>query len=291
MWLSFMKQTIFRLIPDKMYLNIKFFKNFGRFINFDNPQTYNEKLQWLKIYNRNPFYNLIVDKYRVKDYVNKQIGSEHVIRLLGVWNHFDEIDFEQLPNQFVLKCNHDCGGIVICKDKSTLNKKAAKKLLESHLKNNYYWDHREWPYKDVKPVIFAEEYMVDESGYELKDYKWFCFNGEPKVLFIAQDRDNPNEETKFDFYDMNFQHLPIRNGHPNANNIINKPAGFEEMKELARKLSAGIPHVRVDFYNINGHIYFGEMTLFHWGGFVKFDPQEWDNIFGNWITLPSKQQK
>ena len=278
---------ICRVIPDKVYLNLKYYKNFGKFINFDNPQSYNEKLQWLKIYNRDPLYNLIVDKYRVKKFVADIIGNNHVIPLLGVWNHFDEIDFDKLPNQFVLKCNHDCGGIVICKDKALFDKESAKRLLERHLKQNYYWDHREWPYKDVKPLIFAEEYMVDESGYELKDYKWFCFNGEPKVLFIAQDRDNPDEETKFDFYDMDFNHLPIKNGHPNANNINEKPTGFEEMMELARKLSSGIPHVRVDFYNINGHIFFGEMTLFNWGGFVKFEPQEWDYIFGSWVNLPT----
>lgn len=281
-------KKIFRIVPDKIYLNIKFLKNFGKFINFTNPQTYNEKLQWLKVYDRNPFYNIIVDKYSVKEYVAKKIGEEHVIKLLGVWDKFDDIDFDSLPNQFVLKCNHDCGGLVICKDKGTFDILAAKKKLESHLKNNYYWDHREWPYKDVKPLIFAEEYMVDESGYELKDYKWFCFNGEPKVLFIAQDRDNPSEETKFDFYDMDFKHLPIENGHPNANAIKEKPQGFEIMRKLAKKLSKGIPHVRVDFYNINGHIYFGEMTLFHWSGFVKFKPQEWDNTFGSWIDLPEK---
>lgn len=283
-------KKIFRIVPDKIYLNIKFLKNFGKLINFTHPRTYNEKLQWLKVYDRNPFYNIIVDKYRVKEYVTKKIGEEHVIKLLGVWDKFDDIDFDSLPNQFVLKCNHDCGGLVICKDKGTFDIIAAKKKLESHLKNNYYWDHREWPYKDVKPLIFAEEYMVDESGYELKDYKFFCFNGEPKVLFIAQDRDNVNEETKFDFYDMDFNHLPIKNGHPNANVIQEKPAGFEKMKELGMKLSKGIPHVRVDFYNINGRIYFGEMTLFHWSGFVKFEPSEWDTIFGNWIKLPLRKK-
>lgn len=281
-------RNVSKLLPDKLFLNIKFFKNFGRLINFSNPQSYNEKLQWLKVYDRNPLYNEIVDKYKVKEFVAKTIGEDHVIKLLGVWNHFDEIDFDKLPNQFVLKCNHDCGGLVICKDKSKFDKEAARKKLEAHLHNNYYWDHREWPYKDIKPLIFAEEYMVDESGYELKDYKWFCFNGEPKVLFIAQDRDNPKEETKFDFYDMDFHHLPIKNGHPNANIIKEKPEGFDTMKKLAKKLSKGIPHVRVDFYNINGHIYFGEMTLFHWSGFVKFEPEEWDYKFGSWITLPEK---
>ena len=275
-----------RVIPDKVFINIKFFKFFGHFVDFKNPKTYNEKLQWLKIYNRDPLYNTFVDKYLVKEYVAKKIGEQYIIPLLGKWNSFDEIDFDKLPDQFVLKCNHDCGGIVICRDKSSFDKVAAKKKLEEHLKENYYWQHREWPYKDVKPCIFAEKYMVDESGYELKDYKWFCFDGEPKALYIAQDRENENEDTKFDFYDMAFNHLPIKNGHPNANAIKEKPEGFEEMYKLAQVLSKGIPHVRVDFYNINGKIYFGELTLFHMSGFVKFEPKEWDKIFGDWIKLP-----
>ena len=275
-----------RVIPDKVFINIKFFKFFGHFVDFKNPKTYNEKLQWLKIYNRDPLYNTFVDKYLVKEYVAKKIGEQYIIPLLGKWNSFDEIDFDKLPDQFVLKCNHDCGGIVICRDKSSFDIVAAKKKLEEHLKDNYYWQHREWPYKDVKPCIFAEKYMVDESGYELKDYKWFCFDGEPKALYIAQDRENENEDTKFDFYDMAFNHLPIKNGHPNANAIKEKPEGFEEMYKLAQVLSKGIPHVRVDFYNINGKIYFGELTLFHMSGFVKFEPKEWDKIFGDWIKLP-----
>lgn len=166
-------KTLSKIIPDKFFINLKFKRFFGRFVNFNNPQTYNEKLQWLKLYNRNPLYNVLVDKYRVKKYVKEKIGSQYVIPCLGVWNHFDEIDFDSLPEQFVLKTNHDCGGVVVCKDKSGFDFKAAKKKLEHHLKNNYYWEHREWPYKDVKRVIFAEKYMVDESGYELKDYKWF----------------------------------------------------------------------------------------------------------------------
>lgn len=231
----------------------------------------------------------MVDKYRVKKYVKEKIGSQYVIPCLGVWNHFDEIDFDSLPEQFVLKTNHDCGGVVVCKDKSGFDFKAAKKKLEHHLKNNYYWEHREWPYKDVKRVIFAEKYMVDESGYELKDYKWFCFDGEPRFLFIAQDRDNVEEDTKFDFYDMEFNLMPFTNGHPNSGVKREIPIGFDKMKKLAAKLSEGMPHVRVDFYNINGKIYFGEMTFFHWSGFVKFEPEEWDYKLGSYIRLPVKK--
>lgn len=282
-------KTISKIIPDKFFINLKFKRFFGRFVNFNNPQTYNEKLQWLKLYNRDPLYNVLVDKYRVKKYVEEKIGSQYVIPCLGVWNHFDEIDFDSLPEQFVLKTNHDCGGVVICKDKSSFDFKAAKKKLEHHLKNNYYWEHREWPYKDVKRVIFAEKYMVDESGYELKDYKWFCFDGEPRFLFIAQDRYNVEEDTKFDFYDMEFNLMPFTNGHPNSGVKREIPIGFDKMKTLAAKLSEGMPHVRVDFYNINGKIYFGEMTFFHMSGFVKFEPEEWDYKLGSYIRLPVKK--
>lgn len=281
-------KTISHIIPDRIYIDIKFLKFFGKVVNYKSPLTYNEKLQWLKLYDRRPLYTLVVDKYLVKDYVSKIIGEEHVIPVLGKWDNFDEINFDELPNQFVLKCNHDCGGIVICRDKSQFDREKAKQIINHHLKTNYYWEHREWPYKNVKPVIFAEKYMVDESGYELKDYKWFCFDGEPKILFIAQDRSKPNEETKFDFYDMDFNLLPFTNGHPNSNTKRTRPQGFEEMKALASKLSAEFPHVRIDFYNINGQIYFGEYTLFHWSGFVKFEPNEWDYTLGSWIHLPKK---
>ena len=257
----------------------------GKWLNFKNPQTYNEKLQWLKLYNRKPEYTRMVDKYEAKKYVAEIIGEEHIIPTLGVWDSVDEIDFNTLPQQFVLKCTHDSGGIVICKDKSLLDIDAAKRKLRKGLKHNYYYQNREWPYKDVKPRIIAEQYMEDESGYELKDYKWFCFDGVPKALFIATDRGAANEETKFDFFDADFNHLPFTNGHPNATRTIAKPKGFEKMKKLAAILSKGHPHLRVDFYDINGHIYFGELTFYHWSGMVKFEPEEWDYTFGSWIDL------
>ena len=203
---------------------------------------------------------------------------------MGLWEKFDDIDFSQLPNQFVLKTTHGCGGIIICKDKSKLDITAARKVIKFSFKHNYFAYGREWPYKSVKPRIIAEEFMVDESGVELKDYKFFCFDGEPKAMYIARDRPH---DTRFDFFDMDFNHLPLTNGHDNATKIIPKPQNFELMIELARKLSKDIPHVRVDLYNINGKVYFGELTFFHWGGMVPFEPEEWDYTFGNWINLPS----
>lgn len=272
---------------DKRYLKILFRNMMGKECNFDNPQSYNEKLQWLKIYDRNPIYTQLVDKYEVRKFIVERIGDEYLIPCLGVWNHFDEIDFSKLPEQFVLKCTHDSGGLIICKDKSKLDIKQAKKKIEHCLRRNYFWNNREWPYKDVKPRIIAEQYTVDESGYELKDYKIFCFDGVPKALFIATDR---GIDTKFDFFDTEFRHLPFTNGHPNADRSIEEPKNYKEMLRIAGILSKGIPQVRVDLYNVNGKILFGEMTFFHWSGFVPFVPEEWDYKFGSWITLPEESK-
>ena len=252
-----------------------------------NPQTFNEKLQWLKIYDRKPIYTTMVDKYEVKNYVADKIGDEYIIPTLGVWDSFDEIDFDSLPDQFVLKCTHDSGGLVICKDKSKLNKEKAKKKIELSLNRNYYYHGREWAYKDVKPRVIAEKYMEDKNSKDLKDYKFFCFDGKVKAMFIATDRFTQGVETKFDFYDTNFEHLPFTNGHPNAECVIEKPKHFEKMKELAEILSKGIPQIRVDFYEIDDEVYFGELTFFHWSGMVPFVPEKWDYVFGEWIELPT----
>lgn len=273
-------------INDETYLRIAYRIAMGKKLDLKNPQSFNEKLQWLKLYDRKPEYTMMVDKQAVKDYVANLIGEEYIIPTLGVWNNADEINFSKLPNQFVLKCTHDSGGLVICTDKSKLNIAQARNKLNGCLKHNFFWGQREWPYKDVKPRIIAEKFMVDESGTELKDYKFFCFDGEPKAMFIATDRSDPNEETKFDFYDMDFNHLPFTNGHPNSTKEIKKPDGFDDMKKLAAKLSEGIPHVRVDLYNINGKLFFGELTFSHWSGLVPFVPEEWDYKFGSWINLP-----
>lgn len=272
-----------RLFPDELYLKMLFPLRTGYKLNLKNPQTFNEKLQWLKLNNRKPEMVKMVDKVDVKEYVAKIIGEEYIIPTLGVYNSVDEIDFDSLPNQFVLKCTHDSGGIVICSDKSKLDIEAAKAKLRRGLKVNYYYQNREWPYKQVKPRIIAEQYMVDESGYELKDYKFFCFDGEVKLLFIASDRGSKTEETKFDFFDTNFNHLPFTNGHPNSTKKIAKPQGFEEMKKIAALLSKGHPHLRVDLYDINGKIYFGELTFYHWSGMTPFEPMEWDYKLGEWI--------
>lgn len=276
----------YRNMPDDVYLKRKFKIIMKKELDLDNPQTFNEKLQWLKLYNRKPIYTQMVDKLGAKDYVAERIGSDYIIPTLGVWDSFDDIDFDSLPDRFVLKCTHDSGGLVICRDKAAFNKKAAKKKINKSLKKNYYYSGREWPYKDVKPRIIAEAYMEDEKTAELRDYKFFCFNGKPKALFIATDRQTAGTEVKFDFFDMDFNHLDFRQGHPNAETYPEKPINFDEMKRLAQVLSEGLPHLRVDFYEVNGRIYFGELTFSHFSGMVPFHPEEWDYTFGCWIELP-----
>lgn len=273
------------ILSDKAFLKIKYRVNIGKKLDLDNPVTFNEKLQWLKLYDRKPIYTQMVDKYEAKQYAAKIIGEEHIIPTFGVWNTFDKIDFDALPDQFVLKTTHGCGGNVICRDKSKFDKKRARRIIEKSLKRNHFVYEREWPYKNVKRRIIAEKFMVDESGVELKDYKFFCFDGVPKFLFIVTGRPY---DTRFDFFDMDFNHLPFTHGYPNSSKPTIKPKGFEEMNKLASKLSQNLAHIRVDFYDINGHIYFGELTFSHHGGFVPFNPQEWDYKVGEWLNLPPK---
>ena len=277
-----------KFLPDVPFLKLKYRVAMKKKLNLKKPVTYNEKLQWLKLHDRKPIYTDMVDKFEAKRYVAERIGEEYIIKTLGVWDHFDEIDFDKLPERFVLKCTHDSGGLVIVKDKNNLDKAAAKEKIEKCLKRNFYYAGREWPYKNVKPRVLAEEYMEDSKTAELRDYKFFAFNGKVKALFIASERQKENEETKFDFFDAEYNHLPVRNGHPNAEIPPEKPKNFEKMKAFAEKLSEGIPHLRVDFYEVDGKIYFGELTFSHWSGMVPFEPEEWDKTFGDWIELPNK---
>ena len=280
-------KKVVRLIPSKIWLSYLFKSKMGYPMDWKNPKTFNQKLQWLKVYDRNPLYTTMVDTYEVKKYVAEKIGEEYIIPTLGVWDNFDQIDFDVLPDQFVLKCTHDSGGLIICRDKAKLDKVAARKMFKVCLSRNPYDVSREWPYKNVKPRIIAEQYMENEATHDLRDYKFFSFDGDTKAMFIATERASDTEETKFDFFDMDYNHLDFRNGHPNADVLPEKPACFDEMHALANKLSKGIPQVRVDFYEVNGRVYFGEMTFFHWSGMKPFEPEKWDRIFGDWIKLPT----
>ena len=274
-----------RRLSDEQYLRMQYKALMGKRLDLDSPRTFNEKLQWLKLHDRNPLYTKLVDKYAVKEWVVERIGEEHVVPTYAKWERAEDIDISGLPERFVLKTNHDCGGIAICRDRSTFDLDAARRKLSEHLSRNYYWGCREWPYKDVVPCVFAEEYLdpVDGMG-DLADYKYFCFSGEAKAMFVATNRFGEGE-TRFDFFDMEYRHLPFTNGHPNADVEPTKPVSFDEMREMAELLSAGIPQVRVDFYESMQGTYFGEMTFSHWGGQVPFDPPEWDDILGSWIDL------
>lgn len=282
---------ISRLLPDKIYLSWVFKHSFGKPLDLQNPQTYNEKLQWLKLYDRNPIYSKLVDKYEVRDFVRNTIGEQYLVPLLGIYKKVSEIDFSNLPNQFVLKCTHDSGTVIICKDKQTFNVIGAKKKLKKALKKNFFFVGREWPYKSIRPRIICEKLIKTNDEKPPMDYKIFCFMGEPKFAFLASDR---GQNTKFDFFDIDWKRQELKQHYPTSNYIFEKPSQWAEMLELAKILSEGIPHVRVDFYNdMNDQILFGELTFFHFSGFVKFEPESYDYLLGNWIdlSLVGKPQK
>lgn len=273
---------------DERYLRWYYYLNMRKSLNLKAPTTYNEKINWLKLYDHNPLYTILVDKLKVKDYVIKKIGAEHVIQTLGVWKRAEDIDWDTLPNRFVLKTTQGGGniGVMICRDKSKFDIAKATAKMNAALKQDLYTSSREWPYKNVEPLIFAEEYMEDEHG-ELRDYKFFCFNGKCKMLFVATERQT-RKEPFFNFFDEHYNPLPLKQGHPVNPIIPEKPNGFDEMVRIAEELSIGLPHVRMDLYAINGKVYFGEYTFYHFGGVVPFEPAEWDEKIGFWLKLPVK---
>lgn len=276
------------LMPDVLYLKLLFPLRTGYKLNLKNPRTFNEKLQWLKLYYRKPELSRLVDKFEVKNYVSEKIGEKYIIPTLGVWDSFDEINFDELPNQFVLKTTHDQGGVVICLDKNSFDFNLANKKLTSHLRITHtYSKSKEWVYKNVKPRIIAEQYMTDASSGELIDYKFFCFGGEVKALFVATDRQKKDEKVKFNFFNSDFKPIDLVQKHPENPSVISKPVTFEVMKEKASVLSENHPHLRVDFYEINGELYFGELTFFHHSGLEPFYPKKWDYVFGSYIDLNS----
>ena len=280
---------ISRLIPDKPYLKLMYRAVNGEKLNLDNPKTFTEKLNWLKLYNRNDMYTELVDKYLVRNYVSKKIGDEYLLPLLGVWDSVDDIDFEMLPEQFVVKCNHNSGtGFYLCKDKSLMNKNHVVNGLRKGLRENFYYRYREWPYKNVKRKIIAEPFMYNTNGEPLVDYKVFCFNGVPKVLQVNSNRFS-EESVCTDFYDTEWNYLHIQEGgnglYPCAGDIFEKPNFLLELLKISSILSYGIPHLRVDFNCWNNRLYFSELTFFHNAAMNPFYPSEWNDMFGSWIDI------
>lgn len=276
-------------LPEKTYLRLYYFFNMKKPLHLKRPRTFNEKLQWLKLYDRNPLYTKLVDKYEVKQYVAERIGEEHVAKVLAKWNTPEEISFDTLPKKFVLKITQGGGnnGVFIIKDKKSADVDKIRKDLKEAMKYDLYKLSKEWPYKNVKRRIIAEEYLEDTETGELRDYKFLCFNGVVRVLYVATERQT-REEPYFNFFDENYNSLEFTNGHPRAHIPPAKPAMFEQMKLIAETLSKGLPHVRVDLYQADYKIYFGEFTFYHMGGVFPFEPAKWDYILGSWLQLPPK---
>lgn len=274
-----------RFVPDKLYIRCMFKEQLGYWPNLRKPVTFSEKLQWLKLYDHNPLYTTMVDKYAVKNYVAQIIGEEYIIPTLGVWDSFDEIDFDMLPNQFVLKCTHDSGGLVICKDKFQFDKKKARDKIQKSLSTDYYLLGREWPYKNVPRRIIAEKYMEDSGTKELRDYKFFCFGGQVKCYKIDFDRTFEHHANYFD-KEGNLIYAGEEVCPPVFNKKLNSSLNIQEMQKLAEKLAENLPFLRADFYDVDGKIYFGELTFFPASGFGKFKPEQFDYELGKWMTIP-----
>lgn len=271
-------------MDDEKFLRKQYYFKLKKKLNLDNPKTFNEKLQWLKLYDRNSEYTKMVDKYEVKKYVADMIGEEYIIPTLGIYDRFEDIDFNELPDQFVLKCTHDSGGVVICKDKSKFDYKSAKRKLTKSLKKNFFYFAREWPYKNVKPRIIIEKYMESKENKELLDYKLMCFNGKVRCSFVCIDR-NDKDGLKVNFYDEDWNFMNFRRHYENSERNIEKPYNYEQMKVIAEKLSKNIRFLRVDFYEIDNKLYFGELTFYPGAGYEEFKPEEYDTILGSWINL------
>jgi|SRR5699024_6844872 len=283
----FNRKGFFNKMSDEKFLKYFYKIRTGKTLNLYNPTTFNEKLQWLKIHDRKQIYTEYVDKYSVRKHVQNLIGKEYLIPLLGKFDSFDQINFNKLPNQFVLKCSHDSGGLVICKDKKTLDIKKSRKKIEKSLRRNYYYYGREWVYKNIKPRIICEEYLSDNyfNNSSLVDFKFYCFNGEPYYCQVIQGR---GLHETIDFYDMSWNHMPFNGTRPlpMSNKKMEKPQKLNEMIGIARKLSQNIPFIRVDLYYVNKRIYFGELTFFPSSGIGCFQPHEWNKKLGELIRLP-----
>lgn len=288
-WIRFMWHYSPMWKNEELYLKILYRLNLGRSLNLKNPKRFTEKLQWLKLYYHNPMITNMADKYEVKKYLTDRIGSEYVIPAYGVWNTFDEIDFDSLPDQFILKCTHDSGSFYICKDKKTFNKEAARAKLEGGLRRSYYWNNREWVYKNIKPRIIAEKYIDSLGQTNSLEYKLSCFNGKVKFVTLCGGIAHAAYELRSnDHFTPDWERLNWYAFYKPKGGDIPKPAIVDKIIELSEKLAKDLPHVRVDWYVHNGQLYFGEFTFYTWAGFPIFTPDEWDEKLGSWIQLPEK---
>lgn len=271
-----------KLFDDKLYLKLKYRLIFGKELNIDSPSLFNEKLNWLKLYNRNPKFTMMVDKYWVKEFIAEKIGSQYVVPCYGCYSEVDEIDFSKLPERFFLKSTHDSGGGILVDKKKGIDIKAIRKRFNHKTlkRKNWFWHLREWPYKNLEPKILAEEYLDEGTSLELRDYKFYCFNGNPMYMYIT----NKGKHIYENFYDMDFNPIDMAHGFDRRCPEYSVPDNFAEMKTLASKLSVGHPFIRIDFFNVNGRLYFGEFTFYDWGGMKPLN-DKWEITLGNLINL------
>lgn len=276
-----------RFLPDKSYIKLYYRLRVGRKLNMNNPTTLNEKLQWLKFNYRFPLQSIVSDKLLVREYVKDKIGEKYLIPLIGSWKKYDDIDFSMLPEKFVLKCNHDSGGLVVCNDKEKLNHIEAKRKIEKSLSSNFFYIGREYQYRNIKPMILCEKFISDNGNVPM-DYKIYCFNGVPDVILVCKDRFSKNtHRASYYFFDQEWQFQPLNKGDENIKNVdINKPKNLDEMIDIAKKLSKDFVFARIDLYNIDGKIYFGEITLSPNSGFDPDIKYETDLIFGQKLEIP-----
>lgn len=283
-----MADTNKTLIPDKPYIKKLYEIKTGKKLNLKNPQTFNEKLQWLKLHNRKTIYTTMVDKYLVKEYVSNIIGDEYLIPTIAVYDKPEDIDFDVLPNQFVLKTTHDSGGVVVCKDKNSLDINKVREFLQYRQSINFYKTSREWPYKNVKKRIIAEQFIKDDLKSELRVYKVFNFNGTPKIIQTINGDKTDHEY--INYYDTEWNLLKLKQNFPNGP-IDDKPVCLREILELSAKLAGDIPFIRTDFYEVKGKVLFSEFTFFSDAGFANFEPEEWDIKLGSMLDLHRKKKK
>lgn len=281
------KKIIF--LTDKFFIKMKYYYVFHKKLNLQNPQSFNEKLQWIKLYDRNIIYSTLVDKYEVKKYLKDKIDNSMIIPTLGIYDCWKQIDFSKLPNSFVIKCTHNSGGVVIVNDKEKLDYKNAKRIIEKSLKSNFYYYAREWPYKNVKPRIIIEK-LLNNNGKEINDYKFQMFNGELGYSFVCTNREK--NDVKYTFFDKNKNFIEVTQCSKKYDKYNAKlPEKYDIMLNIAKKLSKNIPEIRIDFYEINNKVYFGEFTFFDSGGFGIFEPDEWDFKFGSMLNLNINSKK
>ena len=281
------RRVLINSLSDKLYLQLVYYRNLKRILNLKRPKLFSEKLQWLKLYDRKDFYHNMVDKYEAKKFIVERVGEQNVIQTLGLWEEFEKIDFDILPDKFVLKCTHDSGSFYICKDKSNLDKEVLKRKLLRNFELDYFYNSREWPYKGIKARIIAEPLLEDPTCSYLRDYKFYCFNGEPKIFYITSDKGG-DLPTRQDFFDITGKHLDIQDKHytNNPQKTPDLPRNLDEMLRLARIFAKDTYHLRVDFYEIKNQVYVGEFTFFEGSGFCEFIPEKYNKLLGDWIHLP-----